>query len=69
MFGLGITEILIFLVVLTMSVAVPLGITLLLIAFLRKGNNSVTHDSYVQLRDENERLRNELAALQNPIKR
>lgn len=61
MFGLGITEVLIFLVVAALGLVVPIGIAIVLIVLLRKGDSRNTGASDTQLRDENERLREELA--------
>ncbi len=63
MFGLGISEVVILLVVGLLVFGVPLAIVVLLVFLLRKPQNAI-HDSspLLQLRDENERLRRELAA-------
>ena len=61
MFGLGLTEVLIFLIVGFIVFGIPIAIVLLLVSLLRKPQNGINESPQVsQLREENERLRREL---------
>ena len=63
MFGLGVTEMVIFLVIGLLVFGIPVAIVVLLVFLLRKPQNSNNDSSQIlQLREENERLRSELAA-------
>ena len=63
MFGLGITEMVILLVISLFLFGVPIAIVVLLVFLLRKPQNAINDSSQLlQLQDENERLRRELAA-------
>lgn len=64
MFGIGPAELLILLIIGTLAIGVPVAIIVLLVVLLRKNNSGDQNPSYSQLRDENHRLREELAALQ-----
>ena len=67
MFGLGVTELLILLFVLALVVGLPVAIAFILIVLLRKPssepNSDATSATMASLREENQRLREELAAL------
>jgi hypothetical protein len=65
MFGLGPMELLVFLVVGLLYLGVPIAIIVLLVALLRKLRSDDTLTSNSQLRDENQRLRDELAVARN----
>jgi hypothetical protein len=63
MFGLGLTEIVIFLVIAFIVFGIPIAIVVLLVFLLRKPQSSINDSSQLsQLRNENERLRRELSA-------
>ncbi len=62
MFGIGPLELLIVLVVGLFSVGVPIAIIVLLVVLLRKRSSDDATTSNSQLLDENQRLRDELAA-------
>jgi hypothetical protein len=62
MFGIGVTEILIMLIVLGLWIGVPLVIVLLVLRSVRKQGSSS------ELLEENERLRREIADLEKTIR-
>jgi len=64
MFGLGITELLILLIVGTIVIGVPIAIVVLVVVLLSKQKDAHGDGQLVsQLRTENQRLREELAAI------
>jgi cell division protein FtsB len=66
MMGLGITEIAIFLIVAFFALIVPIGVVCLVL-FLVSRNNATETQTMSQLQAENQRLREQLATLQNKM--
>lgn len=62
MFVPGPSELLILLVIGALALGVPIVIVVLLVVLLRKNDSSGDAQLIAQLRDENQRLRDELAA-------
>ena len=65
MFGLGIFELLIVLVIGLFLFGVPVAIVILLVMLIRKQSSGDNSPTYSELMTENHRLRDEMEALKN----
>ena len=62
MYGLGLSEVLIFLMVSLFALGGPIVLVVVLVVLLRKRNSSDSYSTIARLEEENRRLRSELEA-------